>query len=121
MRALPSDEVLEKIADVLKALADPTRLRIIHVLQDGELCVSDILGYVGGSQANVSKHLSVLKRAGLVGCHREGLNVFYHISDEGVFAICRNVCDSLQVRLDRERESLAEAKRRMEGFGPDED
>jgi len=113
VRALPSEEVLEKIADVLKALADPTRLRILHVLQEGELCVSDILAHVGGSQANVSKHLSVLKRAGLVGCHREGLNVFYRIADDGVFAICRNVCDSLQIRLDRDRETLAKAKRQM--------
>ncbi len=121
MKALPSDQLLEKIADVLKALADPTRLRILHVLHAGELCVSDILGHVGGSQANVSKHLSVLKRAGLVECRREGLNVFYRVSDEGVFAICRNVCDSLELRLDRERETVARGKRQMEAVHEGDD
>src|SRR4030042_5733017 len=60
-----SEQLLGRIADRLKAMADPMRLRILHLLQDGERCVNDILGKVGGSQANVSKHLSVLRRAGL--------------------------------------------------------
>jgi len=109
-----ADELLHKIADVLKAMADPTRLKILHCLQNGERCVSDILDVVGGSQANVSKHLSVLKRAGLVDCRREGLNVFYRIIDQGVFAICRNVCDSLEVRLDRDHQSVVSGRQEME-------
>ncbi len=105
-----SDELLQRIAEVLKAMADPTRLKILHSLQQGERCVSDILEVVGGSQANVSKHLSVLKRAGLVESRRDGLNVFYEISDEGVFTICRNVCDSLEVRIDREHQTIIEGR-----------
>ncbi|MEJ2190350.1 MAG: metalloregulator ArsR/SmtB family transcription factor [Acidobacteriota bacterium] len=92
----------------------PTRLKILHCIHNGELCVSDILEVVGGSQANVSKHLSVLKRAGLVDCRRSGLNVYYRIVDEGVFAICRNVCDSLEIRLDREHQAVLEGKLQME-------
>ncbi len=105
-----SDELLQRIAEVLKAMADPTRLKILHSLQQGERCVSDILEVVGGSQANVSKHLSVLKRAGLVESRRNGLNVFYEISDEGVFTICRNVCDSLEIRVDREHQTIIEGR-----------
>jgi ArsR family transcriptional regulator len=75
--------------------------------------VSDILEIVGGSQANVSKHLSVLKRAGLVDSRRDGLNVFYQISDEGVFTICRNVCDSIEVRVDREHQTIVEGREQM--------
>jgi len=105
-----SDELLQRIAEVLKAMADPTRLKILHSLQQGERCVSDILEVVGGSQANVSKHLSVLKRAGLVESRRDGLNVFYEISDEGVFTICRNVCDSLEIRVDREHQTIIEGR-----------
>ena len=86
-----SEQLLGRIADRLKAMADPMRLRILHVLQDGERCVNDILGQVGGSQANVSKHLSVLRRAGLVECRREGVNVYYRIEDPTVFAICETV------------------------------
>ena len=111
---IESDEVLHRIAEVLKAMADPTRLKILHSLAQGERCVSDILEVVGGSQANVSKHLSVLKRAGLVDCRRDGLNVFYRIIDAGVFTICRNVCDSLELRLGREHEAIVKGRLLME-------
>ncbi len=109
-----SDELLNKIADVLKAMADPTRLKILHCLHGGERCVSDILGAVGGSQANISKHLSVLRRAGLVDCRREGLNVFYRIIDAGVFTICSNVCDSLEVRLDKAHQAVVAGRQEIE-------
>jgi DNA-binding transcriptional ArsR family regulator len=111
---IASDELLNRIAEVLKAMADPTRLKILHSLNQGERCVSDILNMVGGSQANVSKHLSVLKRAGLVDSRRDGLNVFYHITDEGVFTICRNVCDSLEIRIDREHQTIIEGRQQIE-------
>ena len=107
---IPSDELLNRIAEVLKAMADPTRLKILHSLHSGERCVSDILEVVGGSQANVSKHLSVLKRAGLVDCRRSGLNVYYRIIDEGVFTICRNVCDSLELRADHDRQTILQGR-----------
>ncbi len=109
-----TDDLLTKIADVLKAMADPTRLKILHSLHGGERCVSDILAAVGGSQANISKHLSVLKRAGLVDCRRDGLNVYYRIIDEGVFTICSNVCDSLEIRLDREHQTVVAGRQQME-------
>jgi len=111
---IASDELLHRIAEVLKAMADPTRLKILHCLNQGERCVSDILEVVGGSQANVSKHLSVLKRAGLVDSRRNGLNVFYHITDEGVFTICRNVCDSLELRIDREHQTIIKGRKQIE-------
>ena len=110
---IASDELLHRIAEVLKAMADPTRLKILHSLHHGERCVSDILNVVGGSQANVSKHLSVLRRAGLVDCRRDGLNVFYRIADEGVFAICRNVCDSLELRVDREHQTILQGRQEI--------
>ena len=111
---IASDELLTRIAEVLKAMADPTRLKILHSIHDDERCVSDILEVVGGSQANVSKHLSVLKRAGLVDCRRSGLNVFYRIIDEGVFTICRNVCDSLELRIESEHEAIIQGRRQIE-------
>ncbi len=105
-----SEQLLERIADRLKAMADPMRLRILHVLQGGERCVSEILSQVGGSQANVSKHLSVLRRAGLVGYRREGVNVFYRIEDPAVFAICESVCDSLERQVEAERKEIAQGR-----------
>ncbi len=113
-QVVATDDLLARIADVLKAMADPTRLKVLHALQGGERCVTDILHSVGGSQANVSKHLAVLRRAGLVTCRRDGLNVIYRIADPGVFTICRNVCDSIEVRLDRDHRNVARARRQME-------
>jgi DNA-binding transcriptional ArsR family regulator len=105
-----SEQLLERIADRLKAMADPMRLRILHVLQGGERCVTDILSEVGGSQANVSKHLSVLRRSGLVDYHRDGVNVYYRILDPAVFAICRTVCDSLERQINVEKAELEQGR-----------
>lgn len=88
-------ELLRRIAERLRALGDATRLEILHALDGAELCVGDVLERVGGSQANVSKHLAVLRRAGIVEARREGLKVYYRASDDSVFTICRSVRDAL--------------------------
>ncbi len=108
-----SEQLFERIADRLKAMADPMRLHILHVLQGGERCVSDILARVGGSQANVSKHLSVLRRVGLVECRRAGVNVYYRIEDPTVFAICESVCDSLERQIDAEMKEIEQGRAAM--------
>jgi len=114
---MASDQLLQRIADRLKAMADPTRLKILHTLQGGEMCVTTILREVGGSQANVSKHLSVLRRAGIVECRREGVNAFYRIVDPTVFSICRSVCDSLERHVNAELEEIAQGRAAMLGQG----
>jgi DNA-binding transcriptional ArsR family regulator len=108
-----SEQLLERIADRLKAMADPMRLHILHVLQGGDRCVNDILGQVGGSQANVSKHLSVLRRAGLVECRREGVNVYYRIDDPTVFSICETVCNSLERQVNAEKQEIEQGRAAM--------
>lgn len=107
----PRTELLfEKIADRLRSLADPTRLAILHLLQKGEMRVTDILAEVGGSQANVSKHLGVLRQAGFVTCRRDGVNVYYSVADSSVFQICRAVCDGIERTAEEEREAIAHAR-----------
>ncbi len=101
-----SEQLLQRIAERLKAMADPMRLKILHAIHNGERCVNDILTEVGGSQANVSKHLSVLRRAGLVDCRRDGVNVYYTIVDPTVFEICRSVCDSMEKRVEIEKAEI---------------
>lgn len=114
---MASEQLFQRIAERLKAMGDPTRLKILHILQRGEMCVSSILGEVGGSQANVSKHLSVLRRAGIVDCRREGVSALYRIVDPTVFAICRSVCDSLEKQINAEREEIAQGRAAMIGDG----
>jgi DNA-binding transcriptional ArsR family regulator len=103
----PSDELFARIADRLKALADPTRLKILHALEKGERRVSEVLEEVGGSQANVSKHLALMRRAGVLAARREGVYVYYRVADEAAFSICRTVCDALEKRADSERALLS--------------
>jgi len=104
-----SEDAIQQVSEVLKAMADPMRLRILHSLHDGELSVTSIIEVVSGSQANVSRHLSILRKAGLVDCRREGLNAFYRIIDPQVFTICESVCSAIGERLDREREQVQAA------------
>ena len=107
----PTKELLERIAEKLKALADPMRLRLLHTLQDGELRVTDLLAVVGTTQANVSKHLAVLRQAGLVATRRDGMSIFYRVHDPMVFAICHTVCDGLERQLEAEQKTFDDARR----------
>ena len=71
---------LGQLEDVFKALADATRLRILHLLMAGEVCVCDIHDTLKIPQAKASRHLAYLRRAGLVTTRREGLWVHYSLS-----------------------------------------
>ncbi len=78
---------LEKKANILKALGQPTRLRIMEYLRDGERCVCEIFPAIGGQQSNISRHLAVLKQAGLVADRRVGVSIFYRVKDLAIFKI----------------------------------
>ena len=69
----------ERRAGVLKALAHPSRLMMVDRLADGERCVCDLTEMVGADISTVSKHLSVLKEAGIVASDKRGLQVFYRL------------------------------------------
>ncbi len=64
-------------AQVAKAMAHPTRLLILEALQEREWCVCELTGLVGEDQSTVSKHLAVLKHAGLIADRKEGAMIFY--------------------------------------------
>ena len=66
-------------AQVVKALAHPSRLLIAEALIDGEQCVCELTSLVGADMSTVSKHLSIMKAAGLVEVEKRGLNVFYRL------------------------------------------
>ena len=87
------------IAQRFKVLAEPQRLKILHVLWDEESTVGEIIIATGALQANVSKHLGILQQAGLVSRRKDGLNVYYRICDQTVFELCELVCSSLHDRL----------------------
>ncbi|MGV3757585.1 MAG: ArsR/SmtB family transcription factor [Verrucomicrobiota bacterium] len=92
-------EALELVAARFKVLAEPMRLRLLQLLESGERTVGELVAETGAGQANISKHLTLLAEAGLVGRRKEGLNVYYFIADPMVFDLCKLVCGSLQKQL----------------------
>jgi len=73
-------ESFEVRATVLKAMANPTRLYIIEVLNKNTCSVNELTEMIGADVSTVSKHLSVLKNAGLIGSEKKGNQVYYHLS-----------------------------------------
>jgi len=108
-RPLLGPEALARIAQRLKALADPTRLQILQLLGERELCVGDLVAEVGGTQANVSKHLSVLRGAGLVRPRRDGMNVYYAVEDDAALEVCRLMCGCVEREASRAMAEVAQA------------
>ena len=93
------EELAELIARRFRALGDPMRVRVLDLLRDGELSVTALAAHLGAGQQNVSKHLAVLVDAGMLARRKGGTHVYYRIADEGVFALCEQVCGSLQSQL----------------------
>lgn len=104
-----SEAAFQMIAYRFKVLSEPMRLKILHALWEGERTVGEIIAETGALQANVSKHLGMLQQAGLVRRRKDGLNVYYHIIDETVFALCEVVCGSLHDRLTAQIDEIAPA------------
>ncbi len=90
----------EVIAQRFRLIGDPTRIRLLDYLRDGEATVQELTRGLGSSQQNISKHLSLLAQAGIVSRRKAGKHVFYAIEDESVFALCELVCGSLQKSVD---------------------
>jgi len=95
---LPED-LAELIARRFRALSEPLRVRILDLLRDEELSVTALAEQLGAGQQNVSKHLAVLVESGMLARRKDGVHVYYRIADEGVFALCDQVCGSLQTQL----------------------
>ncbi len=86
---------LERVANLFRAFAEPTRLAIIQELKAGELSVSEIVEQLPTSQANVSKQLKLLYDAGLVTRRKQATQVLYGIAEPMVFELCALVCEKL--------------------------
>lgn len=74
---------MKKTAQTFKALADETRLRILALLTDGELCVCDLMAILDLPQSTVSRHLAYLRNAGWVEDRRQGIWMYYRLVDDG--------------------------------------
>jgi DNA-binding transcriptional ArsR family regulator len=95
------DEITTLQAEVLKTLASPRRLEIIHRLAQGPCEVGRLAEEIGASQPNISQHLSVLRAAGIVDAERDGREVRYRLADPDVVVACNLMRGVLQRRLTR--------------------
>jgi len=84
---LPKDETLFDAADFFKVFGDSTRIKILHALLRGELCVCDLAAVLGASQSAVSHQLKILRLSNLVKHRKEGKVVYYALSDDHVASI----------------------------------
>jgi DNA-binding transcriptional ArsR family regulator len=73
--------------EIFKALADPTRLKILECIKNDEKCICEVIPYTGKSQPNVSQHLKVLKNAGIIEERKEGTRIMLKISNREIYKI----------------------------------
>jgi ArsR family transcriptional regulator len=77
--------------DVFKALADPTRLKILECIENGERCICEIIPYTKKSQPCVSQHLKVMKHAGIINERKDGTRIMIKASNNKIFQIIDQV------------------------------
>ena len=85
---MADSQLYELHASICQTLANPKRLEVIDRLRDGEQSVSDLAGAMKIGQANLSQHLAVMRQKGIVATRREGLNVYYRLSNPKIIKAC---------------------------------
>lgn len=105
------DELYRMKADLIKALAHPTRLQILDLLRKGEMCVCKITPALELEQPNISQHLALLRERGIVACRKEGISVYYRIKDPRTFEALDILEEVLAGELDEAQKVLVELRR----------
>lgn len=104
------DRVFESVAELFGVLSTPIRLKIISAVCNGEKNVSELLGEIETTQPNMSQHLNMLYRSGVLSKRREGTQIYYRLQSERVATLCRAVCTQVAIELDGD-EDLEPANR----------
>ncbi len=93
------EKALQLKAEVLKALAQPTRLRILEFLRDGEKCICEIVPAINGEQSNISRHISVMQKSHLITTRKDGVKVMVKVRDPRIFEILDTVSLFLKTQM----------------------
>jgi ArsR family transcriptional regulator len=93
------ERVLELKAEVLKALAQPTRLKILECLREGEKCICEIVPAINGEQSNISRHISLMQKTNLVVTRKDGVKVMVRVKDPKVFEIIDSITFLLRKQM----------------------
>ena len=92
--------VFSLAAELFAVLATPMRLRILSALCEQEKSVSEMLMEIDTTQPNLSQHLAVLHKAGVLAKRREGTQMIYRVHSEKAVALCRSVCTQIAIEMD---------------------
>jgi DNA-binding transcriptional ArsR family regulator len=90
----------EAIAERFRVLGEPMRIRLLDALREAPATVQKLQAATGATQQNVSKHLGVLLRSGMVSRRKEGNFALYAVADEGVFDLCEQICGGIRRQVD---------------------
>lgn len=93
------EKVFVHVAEYFSVLSEPSRLRIMYAVCSGEKSVSEVVELCGSSQANVSRHLAALHKAGILLRRKNGTAVFYSIADNATVEMCQTVCAKIAESL----------------------
>lgn len=99
------EQVIELKAEILKAMAQPTRLKILECLREGEKCICEIVPAINGEQSNISRHISVMQKSRLVTTRKDGVRVLVKVKDPKIFDVLDRVNQILQNQI-KEQERL---------------
>jgi len=100
------EKALAMKSDILKALAQPTRLKILELLREGEKCICEIIPAINGEQSNISRHISLMQKCHLVSTRKDGVKVMVKIRDPRIFEILDKVSLVLKTQM-QEQNQLA--------------
>jgi ArsR family transcriptional regulator len=94
------EKVFESVAELFAVLSTPIRLRIISAVCHGEKNVTELLAEIDTTQPNMSQHLGMLYRSGVLAKRREGTQMYYRLQSERVATLCRAVCTQVAIELE---------------------
>lgn len=98
MKHMPT-EVIDQVAAYFQVLSEPTRLRLLNLLREHEYNVGELAQASGSTSANVSRHLSLMTKHGIVAREERGTSVYFRIADARVDELCELVCGSIASRM----------------------
>jgi DNA-binding transcriptional ArsR family regulator len=91
--------IIELKAEILKVLAQPTRLKILELLRNGEKCICEIVPALNGEQSNISRHISLMQKSHLVTTRKDGVRVMVKVNDQKIFEILDKVSAILKNQM----------------------
>jgi ArsR family transcriptional regulator len=106
------DKIIRTKAEILKALAHPTRIKIMESLRAGERCVCEIIDELNVEQSNISQHLAVLKKLDIVNFRKDGLRVIYEVKHKEIFEILSLLDSTISSQIEENVAILNDLKKK---------